>query len=325
MEDAAAQSGPRRSVALPEGGAERRSVTMPSQSNLDPERALSRQSSTLRKARKRSLFALAEGDDTDTSEIVHDRFGCHSCIVVPNAVARRALSGRRYDGRAFFVLGVRHPLRRRVINLVESEWWDRVVLLVVLANCVTTAIKDPLSPEAPAWYALTEWVFTIIFTAEMALKMAAMGATPLESTVCYLSEGWNCLDFVIVMSSWISQLLVDGSISFLRTFRVLRPLRTISRIRGMRILVRSLISSLPQLRDVLLLFRCAPAPPRPVPAAACARPRPCPRPPRPAPVRRRPPCSAAAASSSAAAARDPCAPRAAPRPVLRARGRRARA
>lgn len=54
---------------------------------------------------------------------------------------------------------------------------------------------------------------------------------------------------------WLSLLLTSGNFAVLRTLRVLRPLRTISHIRGMRLLVSSLIYSLPGLRDVIALFR----------------------------------------------------------------------
>ena len=195
-------------------------------------------------------MAAAEGID------IHGRSGiCSGCMLVKDkAKPRRALSGRRYDGSAVFLFSVTHPFRKRLINLVEGAWWDRCVLVAILTNCVTIALKDPLTPETPTWYAVSEWVFTAIFTFEMLVKILAMGATPFESTHCYLAEGWNCLDLLIVIASWINQLLADSSVSALRTFRVLRPLRTISRVRGMRILVRSLLESLPQLRDVLLLF-----------------------------------------------------------------------
>ena len=82
-----------------------------------------------------------------------------------------------------------------------------------------------------------------------------MGATPFDvPSTSYLSEGWNILDCLIVLISWASQLGASGSLSSLRMFRALRPLRSISRIPGMRLLVRSMLASLPALRDVLLLF-----------------------------------------------------------------------
>ena len=127
------------------------------------------------------------------------------------------------------------------------------MLLLIFANCIAMAAKDPLTID-DGWSAALEWIFTGLFTAEMMIKMAAMGISPLESRRCYFSEGWNCLDGFIVLISWASQLSTRGSLSSLRTFRVLRPLRSISRLPGVRLLVVAIFKSLPALRDVLLLF-----------------------------------------------------------------------
>merc|ERR1719331_2485326 len=45
-----------------------------------------------------------------------------------------------------------------------------------------------------------------------------------------------------------------GSLAALRTVRILRPLRTINRFKGMKNLVRSLLASVPMLVDSLVLF-----------------------------------------------------------------------
>ncbi len=55
----------------------------------------------------------------------------------------------------------------------------------------------------------------------------------------YLRDSWNILDFVIVMSGYVS-LMFDSeavNLNVLRSFRVIRPLRTISSIEGLRIIV----------------------------------------------------------------------------------------
>jgi hypothetical protein len=72
----------------------------------------------------------------------------------------------------------------------------------------------------------------------------------------YLRESWNVLDFVIVLSGYIPLIFSGGSIkiSVLRSFRVLRPLRTISGIEGLRILVSALLSAIPLLRDTILVL-----------------------------------------------------------------------
>lgn len=72
----------------------------------------------------------------------------------------------------------------------------------------------------------------------------------------YLRDAWNILDFVIIASGYMSMFL-EGSgvnLSALRSFRVVRPLRTISSVPGLRVIVSSLINALPLLRDSLLVL-----------------------------------------------------------------------
>lgn len=69
----------------------------------------------------------------------------------------------------------------------------------------------------------------------MLLKIVGLGF--ILNKNAYLRDPWNCLDFVIVGSAWITMLqtLIGGSssgssISALRAFRVLRPLRAVTSI-----------------------------------------------------------------------------------------------
>ena len=58
----------------------------------------------------------------------------------------------------------------------------------------------------------------------------------------YMRSPWNWLDFICVVTSY-SFLMpgAGGNVSGLRAFRALRPLRTINRVPGMKVLVRSLL------------------------------------------------------------------------------------
>ena len=73
-----------------------------------------------------------------------------------------------------------------------------------------------------------------------------------------MRDPWNILDFVIVVSGYITILLKNSSFNLkvLRSFRVLRPLRTVSRFEGLRILISALLTALPLLLDTIwiLLF-----------------------------------------------------------------------
>lgn len=65
---------------------------------------------------------------------------------------------------------------------------------------------------------------------------------------------WALQDFAIVVSAWLPYLISsDGGTGALRTFRVLRPLRTISRFPGLKNLVVTIFMAAPQLQLLLIV------------------------------------------------------------------------
>ena len=69
----------------------------------------------------------------------------------------------------------------------------------------------------------------------------------------YLRDGWNVMDFIVVVISLVSLLPGAGSnASALRVIRVLRPLRTLSVLPGMRTLIGTIIRSVPMIGNVVL-------------------------------------------------------------------------
>eukprot|EP00759_Apiculatamorpha_spiralis_P041563 PhF_6_TR40183/c0_g1_i1/m.59599/K04857/CACNA1S; voltage-dependent calcium channel L type alpha-1S len=102
--------------------------------------------------------------------------------------------------------------------------------------------------------AYSDTVFLSIFMTEMVLRILAQGFV-LHSGA-YLRSAWNAFDFCIIMSSLLSTSLQqdNGGVSTLRVLRVLRPLRTINRIKGLKVIVSTLLNSIPMMRDVFLLL-----------------------------------------------------------------------
>ena len=87
----------------------------------------------------------------------------------------------------------------------------------------------------------------------MFLKISGLGFV--WNSGSYLRDSWNILDFIIVMSGYLEYMNLGGmKLSVLRSFRVLRPLRTISGIEGLRIIVSALMSAIPLLRDAILIL-----------------------------------------------------------------------
>lgn len=48
----------------------------------------------------------------------------------------------------------------------------------------------------------------------------------------YLKDCWNVIDFIVVMTSFLSLIGSSTKISAIRTIRILRPLRSINAIKG---------------------------------------------------------------------------------------------
>ena len=96
-----------------------------------------------------------------------------------------------------------------------------------------------------------EIYFTIMFSLEAVVKIIASGF--IRHPGAYLRNGWNWLDWVVVVMSWVSMLPGVENFSAIRTVRVLRPLRTMSRIPGMGVIVGAMLKSLRPLSNVMLL------------------------------------------------------------------------
>ena len=62
------------------------------------------------------------------------------------------------------------------------------------------------------------------------------------------------MDFAVVIMGWISKVITSSNVSAIRVIRILRPLRTINSIPSMKKLVHALLSSLPTMLDVFILF-----------------------------------------------------------------------
>lgn len=68
-----------------------------------------------------------------------------------------------------------------------------------------------------------------------------------------MEDQWNKLDFIIVISG-IIDIFVQADLSVMRMFRVLRPLKLISKNPTVKIIIQSLVESITGLANVTLLL-----------------------------------------------------------------------
>ena len=100
---------------------------------------------------------------------------------------------------------------------------------------------------------MIDFVFLIIFTIEMIVKMLASGL--IMGPNAYLRSSWNWLDFIVVCVGYI-EMFATGlpGIKVIRLVKALRPLRTLQRVRGLRVLVQTILAALPQMCNVAVFL-----------------------------------------------------------------------
>ena len=160
-----------------------------------------------------------------------------------------------FSERSLFLLSKDNPLRVAVMRVIVSKKFDNFIFMLIILNCVTLAMgsNEPNFDETSLgkFLALTEWFFTPLFCLEMVLKVVGMGF--FLKPGAYLRDGWNVLDFLVVVLGLVASSGLIGNYTSIRTVRVLRPLRTLTAVEGLRKLVVTLMSALPMLGNVLLL------------------------------------------------------------------------
>lgn len=113
------------------------------------------------------------------------------------------------------------------------------------------ALDDPLT-DSDRNIAL-ENTFIVIYTLEMTIKIFAFGF--LFNYKAYLRDLWNILDFVIVMTSLMPFFITIGfSVNSLRAIRVLRPLKTITKVKALKMIVSTLFYSFSLVMDSLYIL-----------------------------------------------------------------------
>ncbi|KAG8447011.1 hypothetical protein GDO86_014453, partial [Hymenochirus boettgeri] len=120
------------------------------------------------------------------------------------------------------------------------------IMFTILTNCVFMTMSDP-----PPWSKNVEYTFTGIYTFESLIKIFARGFC--IDSFTFLRDPWNWLDFCVIVMAYTTEFVDLGNVSALRTFRVLRALKTITVIPGLKTIVGALIQSVKKLADVMIL------------------------------------------------------------------------
>ncbi|XP_076859962.1 calcium channel, voltage-dependent, L type, alpha 1S subunit, b [Brachyhypopomus gauderio] len=183
----------------------------------------------------------------------------------------QATGGNPRPARTLFFFTLKNRFRKHCISFVEWKPFEITILLTIFANCVALAVFLPM-PEDDTNYTNStleslEYVFLVIFTVECFMKIVAYGFLFHEGA--YLRNCWNILDFVIVFMglftfavdiiNMIAGIPTEKKGGFdmkaLRAFRVLRPLRLVSGVPSLQVVMSSILKAmLPMFHIALLVF-----------------------------------------------------------------------
>ncbi|WP_111655440.1 ion transporter [Isoalcanivorax indicus] len=127
--------------------------------------------------------------------------------------------------------------RERLGDWIESAAVRHFITALIVVNAIVLGVETSATARAAAGelLALLNGAILLVFVVEILVKLVAFGPR-------FFRSGWNIFDFLIV---GISLAPTSGPLAILRSLRILRVLRLLSSVKRLRMLVESLMHSLP--------------------------------------------------------------------------------
>uniref|UniRef100_H0XF95 Voltage-dependent N-type calcium channel subunit alpha n=1 Tax=Otolemur garnettii TaxID=30611 RepID=H0XF95_OTOGA len=192
-------------------------------------------------------------------------------VLYKQSIAQRARTMALYNpipvkqncftvNRSLFVFSEDNVVRKYAKRI--TEWpphtpFEYMILATIIANCIVLALEQhlPDGDKTPMSERLddTEPYFIGIFCFEAGIKIIALGFVFHKGS--YLRNGWNVMDFVVVLTGILATAGTDFDLRTLRAVRVLRPLKLVSGIPSLQVVLKSIMKAMvPLLQIGLLLF-----------------------------------------------------------------------
>lgn len=137
-------------------------------------------------------------------------------------------------------------LRKRMRQLVESRYFERAIITVIVINAIGLGLET--WPAAMARFGTLivalDRTAIAIFVVELAIKLFVY-------RLAFFRNGWNVFDFVIVAVALVP---ASQQFSVLRALRILRALRLISVVPSMRKVIVGLFSAIPSIGTVVVML-----------------------------------------------------------------------
>jgi len=135
-------------------------------------------------------------------------------------------------------------------RVVKTPSFEHFIIALILANGVILGMEtSPTLVQAYGeWLHLGNHIVLGVFILEAALKMAAVA----PRVGRYFQDGWNVFDFSVIVFSLVP---ATGDYAMIaRLARLLRVVRLISTIPELRLIVSTLVRSIPSMVHVMMLM-----------------------------------------------------------------------
>ncbi|CAI5456021.1 unnamed protein product [Caenorhabditis angaria] len=168
---------------------------------------------------------------------------------------------------SLFIFAEDNIIRRNAKAIIEWGPFEYFILLTIIGNCVVLSMEQhlPKNDKKPLSEMLerTEPYFMGIFCLECVLKVVAFGFALHKGS--YLRSGWNIMDFIVVVSGVVTMLPFSPTnttqnanvdtvdLRTLRAVRVLRPLKLVSGIPSLQVVLKSILCAMAPLLQIGLL------------------------------------------------------------------------
>jgi Ca2+-binding EF-hand superfamily protein len=155
------------------------------------------------------------------------------------------------------------PFRAAMTKLVESDGFDRVIVVCIALSGMHIALEGPdtyATSGLPQWFQDSMDVLNVVlfvtFWVELLCKLVAYGFIGHPDSYLKRSSS-NTLDFIVVLATSVDVVLAllnfSSSAKLFRLLRVLRLVRLLLIIDGMQIILYTLMKALPSVSAILAL------------------------------------------------------------------------
>ena len=141
-------------------------------------------------------------------------------------------------------------LRDFIHRLTNSYGFEYFIVGLILANAILLGVETlpAVMEHYHHWVALGHQVTLGVFIVEAALKMFAQWPRPDR----YFRDGWNIFDFSIIVLALVP---ATGSFAIIaRMARLMRLLRLVSAVQELRLIVATLVRSIPSMLHIVVLM-----------------------------------------------------------------------